>query len=73
MTESYPRRVTTEISDAVIDRLIQALAAQLGASADAALTPIAAEALAGLSRSEARLIFSTAGHLAHYGADTEQL
>lgn len=31
------------------------------------------EALAGLSRSEAGLIFGQAGHLVHYGADTEPL
>jgi len=59
--------------DSVLERLILALAAQLGASARPALTPGAVEALAGLSRAEAKLIFSHAGHLVHYGADTEPL
>jgi len=65
--------VTYEASDRVVDRLIQALAAQLDTSARSGLTPDAVEALAGLSRAEANLIFSHAGHLVHYGADTEPL
>jgi hypothetical protein len=65
--------VTYEAEESVLDRLIQALAAQLDTSASPALTPDAVEALTGLSRAEANLIFSTAGHLVHYGADTEQL
>ena len=65
--------MTREAEEGVLDRLIQALAAQLDASARPALTPAAAEALAELSRAEANLIFSAAGHLVHYGADTDQL
>jgi hypothetical protein len=65
--------VTREAQEGVLDRLIQALAAQLDASARPTLTPAAAEALAELSRAEANLIFSAAGHLVHYGADTDQL
>jgi hypothetical protein len=57
----------------VIDRLIQAFAAQLDTSGHPALTPGAVEALTGLSRAEANVIFSHAGHLVHYGADTEAL
>jgi hypothetical protein len=51
--------------------LIRALAAQVDASA--ALTQGAAEALSGLNRAEANLIFGYAGHLVHYGADTRPL
>lgn len=58
-----------EASDRLLDRLIQALAAQLD-PAHPALTPGAVEALAGLSRAEAVLLFGQAGHLVHYGADT---
>jgi hypothetical protein len=65
--------VTDEAADGVLDRLIQALAAQLDTSAHPALTPGAVDALSGLSRAEANLIFSYAGHLVHYGADTEPL
>jgi hypothetical protein len=36
-----------------------------------ALTPGAVEALAGLSRAEADLLFGQAGHLVHYHANTE--
>ncbi|GAA2889885.1 hypothetical protein Acy02nite_32550 [Actinoplanes cyaneus] len=54
-----------DISAIVIDRLLQALAAQLGASGE--LTAGAAGALADLSRAEAGVIFGQAGHLAHYG------
>lgn len=56
-----------------MERLIEALAAQLTTSARAALTPGAVEALSELSREEARLIFGVAGHLVHYGADTGPL
>lgn len=56
--------------DAVLERLILALAAQLD-QACPVLTPGAVEALAGLSRAEAGLIFSLAGHLVHYEADSE--
>ena len=47
-----------------------ALAAQLGATEPAALTPEAADALSDLSRSETDLIFGHAGHLAHYDQPT---
>lgn len=70
---SYPRGVTYEAAERVLDRLIQALAAQLDPSANAALTPGAVEALTGLSRAEANLIFGVAGHLVHYDADTEPI
>ena len=53
--------------------MIEALAAQLGISEHSALAPGAIEALTGLSRPEANLIFSHAGHLVHYGADTDPL
>jgi hypothetical protein len=65
--------VSHEATESVVERLIQALAAQLGTSTRPALTPGAAEALTGLSRAEANLIFSHAGHLVHYGASTEPL
>lgn len=65
--------MTYEAAEPVLDRLIQALAAQLDPSANAALTPGAVEALTGLSRAEANLIFGVAGHLVHYGADTEPI
>ncbi|MET8552124.1 hypothetical protein [Micromonospora zamorensis] len=61
---------TTEI---VIDRLLLALAAQLDTSGRPALAAGAAEALADLSRCQADVIFGQAGHLVHYGADTEPL
>lgn len=69
----YPRCVTHEAAEGVIERLILALAAQLDTPAHSALTPGAAEALTRLSRAEADLIFGVAGHLVHYGADTEPL
>ena len=65
--------MTDEAADRVLDRLIEALAAQLGTSEHSALAPGAVEALTGLSRPEANLIFSHAGHLVHYGADTQPL
>ncbi|WP_329111163.1 hypothetical protein OG792_08695 [Micromonospora sp. NBC_01699] len=63
----------SEAADSVVDRLIEALAAQLGASGHSALAPGAVEALTELSRAEASLIFSHAGHLVHYDTDTEPL
>ena len=59
--------------ESVIDRLLLALAEQLGRPGGPALTAGAVEALADLSRAEADLIFGQAGHLVHYGADTEPL
>ena len=55
----------------VIERLIQALAAQV--ALDQGLAPDAAEAMSSLRRSDARWIFGVAGHLVHYGVDTEPL
>ncbi|MET8197887.1 hypothetical protein [Micromonospora taraxaci] len=62
-----------ETSELVIDRLLLALAAQVDSSGGPALAAGAAEALTDLSRSEANVIFGRAGHLVHYGADTEPL
>jgi hypothetical protein len=73
MVGSYPRCVTHEAAEGVIERLILALAAQLDAPACSALTPGATEALTGLSRAEAGLIFGHAGQLVHYGSNTEPL
>lgn len=57
----------------VIDRLLLALAAQLDTSRDSAPAAGAVEAFADLGRAEVDLIFGQAGHLVHYGADTEPL
>jgi hypothetical protein len=65
--------MTYEAADSVLDRLIEALAAQVSSLADPALAPAAVEALTRLSRAEANLIFGHAGHLVHYGANTESL
>ncbi|MDI6104065.1 hypothetical protein QLQ12_36290 [Actinoplanes sp. NEAU-A12] len=62
-----------DVAESVIDRLLWALAAQLSTSTEPALTPDAIDALSNLSRAEAKLIFGQAGHLVHYGADTEAL
>jgi hypothetical protein len=62
-----------ETAESVVDRLLLALAAQLDTSAGPGLTAGAVEAFADLGRAEANLIFSQAGHLVHYGADTEPL
>ncbi|WP_083816976.1 hypothetical protein [Micromonospora sp. L5] len=62
-----------ETAELVIDRLLRALAAQLDSSGTRALAAGAVEALAGLSRGQADVIFGQAGHLVHYGADTEPL
>jgi hypothetical protein len=59
--------------DAVVDRLIEALAAQVDFADSPTLAPGAAAALAGLSRAEVRLIFGAAGHRVHYDADTEPI
>lgn len=53
--------------------MLLALAAQLDASGDRALSAGAVEALVDLNRAEVGLIFGQAGHLVHYGADTEPL
>lgn len=60
------RHVSDETYGFLVERLIMALAAQLGATEPAALAPEAADALSDLNRSETDLIFGHAGHLAHY-------
>ncbi|WP_433553472.1 hypothetical protein ACQP08_09620 [Micromonospora zamorensis] len=60
-------------AESVIDRLLLALAAQLDSSDSSALSAGAVEAFAVLSRAEAEWIFGRAGHLVHYGADTNPL
>ena len=71
---SYPRRMTDEeTAELVIDRLLRALAAQLHTSGSPTLAAGAVEALADLSRAQADVTFGQAGHLVHYGADTEPL
>ncbi|MBO3751666.1 hypothetical protein J5X84_36810 [Streptosporangiaceae bacterium NEAU-GS5] len=62
-----------ETAEHVIDRLLLALAAQLDTPGGTALAAGAVEALADLGRAEVDLIFGQAGHLVHYGADTEPL
>ncbi|KAB1093847.1 hypothetical protein F6X54_34125, partial [Micromonospora aurantiaca] len=62
-----------ETAELVIDRLLRALAAQLETSGSPALAAGAVEALADLSRAQADVIFGQAGHLVHYGTDTEPL
>lgn len=63
-----------DTAERVIDRLLLALAAQQhDGSGKTALSPQGVEALADLSRDEAALIFSQAGHLVHYGVDTGPL
>lgn len=59
-------RSLEEASESVIDRLLEALAAQLAEGAPA-LSAGAAEALTGLSQEEAEVVFGSAGHLVHYG------
>jgi hypothetical protein len=65
---TYAREMTYQPDESVIDRLIEALAAQVAAAPTGALVPEAAEALAELSRTEASVIFGCAGHLVHYDA-----
>ncbi len=55
-----------DVRDRVLDRLIEALAAQVENAEDRALAPGAVAALSDLSRAETRLIFGAAGHLVHY-------
>ncbi|BBH69868.1 hypothetical protein ACTI_65530 [Actinoplanes sp. OR16] len=62
-----------DVAESVIDRLLLALAAQLATSPVPGPSAGAVEALADLSRAEAERIFGQAGHLVHYGADTEPL
>ncbi|MFC7488461.1 hypothetical protein ACOCJ7_08820 [Knoellia sp. CPCC 206453] len=62
-----------DVSESVIARLIAALASQVAVSDPRGLAPAAIEALSDLSRAEAREIFSSAGHLVHYGSETDEL
>lgn len=62
-----------EVSGKVIERLIRALASQVVASDSRVLAPDAIEAFGGLNRAETREIFGSAGHLVHYGTETEGL
>jgi hypothetical protein len=55
--------IDDEVRDRVVDRLIEALAAQVE---NGALAPGAMAALSYLSRAEARVIFGAAGHRVHY-------
>jgi hypothetical protein len=65
--------MTGDATEMIVDRLIEALAAEVDTSEQPALTPGAVEALTELSRDEANLIFGQAGHLVHYGTDTQPL
>ncbi len=60
------------MTDEVLNRLIDALAAQVEATAGRTLAPGAAVALADLTRDESRLIFAAAGHDVHYGTDNQR-
>jgi hypothetical protein len=62
-----------DASHRVLDRLIEALAAQVEIADSHTLAPRAVAALADLSRAEVRLIFGAAGHRVHYDADTEPI
>jgi hypothetical protein len=62
-----------DAGDGVLDRMIEALAAQVEMTEGRTLAPGAVAALAGLSRAEARLIFGAAGHRVHYDAGTEPI
>lgn len=63
-----------DTAERVIDRLLLALAAQRhDESGKSSLSDQVAEAFAELSKDEAGVIFGQAGHLVHYGVDTEPL
>ncbi|WIN00380.1 hypothetical protein ACTOB_004082 [Actinoplanes oblitus] len=63
-----------DTAERVIDRLLLALAMQQhDKSGKSGLPDQVAEAFAGLSRDEAGVIFGQAGHLVHYGMDSEPL
>lgn len=65
--------IDDDARDRVLDRLIEALAAQVETADSRTLAPGAVAALTGLSRAEVRLIFGAAGHRVHYDADTEPI
>ncbi|GAB1690984.1 hypothetical protein [Krasilnikovia sp. M28-CT-15] len=58
--------IDDDVRERVLDRLIEALAAQIEIAESRTLAPEAAAALADLSRAETRLIFGAAGHHVHY-------
>jgi hypothetical protein len=62
-----------EPAESVLDRLLLALAAQVGVCEQPALAPDAVEALSVLKRAEVNLIFGAAGHLVHYGGDNKPM
>jgi hypothetical protein len=62
-----------DVQEQVLDRLIEALAAQVDLTGGRTLAPGVVAALAGLSRAETRLIFGAAGHRVHYDADAEPI
>jgi hypothetical protein len=58
--------IDDDVQERVLDRLIEALAAQVEITESRTLAPGAVAALADLSRAETRLIFGVAGHRVHY-------
>jgi hypothetical protein len=58
--------IDDDVREQVLDRLIEALAAQVDVSPSRSLAPGAVAALADLTRAEVRLIFGAAGHRVHY-------
>ncbi|GAA1654368.1 hypothetical protein [Actinoplanes couchii] len=62
-----------DTAERVIDRLLLALAAQQRESGRPGFPEQVAEVFAELSRDEAGVIFGQAGHLVHYGVNTEPL
>jgi hypothetical protein len=65
--------VTYGTEERLIDRLLNALAAQLDSSGNQELAGGALAAFTELNRDEAVRIFGQASHLVHYGSDTEPL
>ena len=63
------RPLSDGASESVIERLVEALAAQL-ALAGGVLADETAQALSGLASKEAAVFFGCAGHLVHYGPAT---
>ncbi|MFK3984257.1 hypothetical protein ACI2K4_28280 [Micromonospora sp. NPDC050397] len=65
--------IDDEMPERVLDRFVEALAAQVEVAEGHALAPGAVAALADLTRAEARLIFGAAGHLVHYDPDAKPI
>ncbi|MFK3979017.1 hypothetical protein ACI2K4_01430 [Micromonospora sp. NPDC050397] len=65
--------IDDEMREQVLDRFIEALAAQAEVAEGRMLAPGAVAALADLARAEARLIFGAAGHRVHHDAETEPI